>query len=176
MDTHHLEIERRYLITAPDKKALLDRPGAWQVAVTQMYLTAPKGTSRRIRKSVGAQTVYTYTEKIRHSALVRQESEAQITRDAYLAYAEKADPACAPVEKVRISVPIEGYVWEVDVFPFWPDVAVLEVELTEASEAPQPPACFHVLKEVTEVASLTNHSLAASIKKGETEQLLASVL
>ena len=175
IDTH-LEIERRYLIDYPNEADLLAFAGAYKTEIAQTYLTAPVGVSRRVRKRVGAQTVYTYTEKRKKSTAVREETEYEISESEYLALLKEADPACAPVCKVRICVPFNGFVWEADLFPFWEHVAVLEVELSDLSELPQVPPCFCILKEITADPSMTNHNLARHIQAKKTAQLLASVL
>ena len=172
----HLEIERKYLISYPDVNTLLSVEGATKTAITQTYLSAPAGVSRRIRKSEGKETVYTYTEKKKRCVAVREEAEREISESEYFALAKEADPACAPVLKVRVCVPFEGFVWEADLYPFWDKVAVLEVELSDLSQTPTLPPCFCLLKEVTDEPSMTNHSLAKYLKNEKTDALLASVL
>ena len=172
----HLEIERRYLIDYPNEAELLSFKGAFKTEITQTYLTAPVGISRRVRKRVGARTVYTCTEKIKQSAAVREETEREISESEYHAFLKEADTSCAPVCKTRICIPYEGFVWEVDLFPFWENVAVLEVELEDISQMPKMPPCFSVLKEITTEPSMTNHNLARHIQQNKTAQLLACVL
>lgn len=172
----HLEIERRYLIDYPSEASLLAYEGAFKTEITQTYLTAPVGVSRRVRKRVGEKTVCTYTEKKKKSAAVREETEREISESEYETLLREADPCCAPVSKTRICVPFAGFVWEADLFPFWERVAVLEVELEDLSQMPQIPPCFHILKEITNEPSMTNHNLARHIQKGKTADLLASVL
>ena len=172
----HLEIERRYLIDYPNEADLLSLEGAFKTEITQTYLIAPAGVSRRVRKRVGKTTVCTYTEKKKKSAAVREETEREISESEYEALLKESDPFCASVSKTRICVPFEGFVWEADLFPFWENVAVLEVELEDLSQAPQLPPCFRILKEITDEPSMTNHNLARRIQEGKTADLLASVL
>jgi hypothetical protein len=92
-----LEIERKYLIHMPNVAALEDMQGVRVFHITQTYLCAPAGITRRVRRRTeGDKTVYILTEKERVSSLTAVERERELTeaeraeqkrlRDAYLAW------------------------------------------------------------------------------------------
>ncbi len=159
-----LEIERKYLIRMPDTAALSEMPDARVFAITQTYLLAPKGISRRVRKRTeGDKTVCILTEKRRISALTAIEEEREISSAEYASATADADPAATPIEKVRYAVPHGKYTLEIDIYPFWDDAAILEIELSSEDEEPPIPPFLSVLCEVTKDGRFKNAALARNI-------------
>ena len=156
-----LEIERKYLIRMPAAAALAAIQDARIFAITQPYLTAPKGLSRRVRRRAeGAKTTYILTEKERLSHLSAVEREREITEAEYQALLADADPAATPIEKVRYAIPYENYTLEIDIFPFWESAALLEIELTSEDENPSLPPFLSVVAEVTHDGRFKNAAMA----------------
>ncbi len=162
--TSGVEIERKYLIAYPDTAALAAFPGACRKEITQTYLTAPAGQTLRVRRvCANGATRYIETRKIRRNDLAAVEEERELTADEYAAALKKADPALRPVEKTRWCLPYGGHVIEVDLFPFWGDRAVAEVELASESETAALPPCLAVVKEVTGDGRYRNARLAREV-------------
>ena len=159
-----LEIERKYLIRLPDE-GLLDSLADRRDWIEQTYLTAEKGTTERVRarRSPGGQAQYTHTVKRRISALTREEREEEISREEYEALLRRADPALAVIQKTRWCIPFAGHTLEVDIFPFWADRALLEVELGGEGEAVTLPDWLQVIREVTADKRYTNRALAGQV-------------
>ena len=103
------------------------------------------------------------TRKIRQNDLSAVEEERELTADEYAAALQKADPALRPIEKTRWCLPWQGHVVEVDLFPFWADRAVAEVELASEGEAVTLPPCLTVIKEVTGDGRYRNARLAREV-------------
>ena len=161
-----LEIERKYLIEMPNTEALAAMDGARVFAITQTYLTAPKGISRRVReKREGARTVYILTEKERVSALSAVEREREITAKEYERALADAAPDATPIEKTRYAVPFGRHTLEIDIYPFWADCAILEIELSSEEEEITLPPFLSVICEVTADGRFKNASLARNIEK-----------
>ena len=57
----------------------------------------------------------------------------------------------------------EGKELEIDVYPFWQDRAVMEIELTDEAEAVALPPEIEIIKEVTRDRRYTNAALAKAI-------------
>ena len=108
-------------------------------------------------------TTYTHNTKIKLNAMKRIELEETIDRAAYDELLRRADPACRTIEKTRYCVREGGFVWEIDVFPFWSDKAFLEVELPREDTPVTPPAVVRVIREVTDDNRYTNHALAIEL-------------
>ncbi len=160
-----LEIERKYLIGMPDLAALSALPGCVVSEIRQTYLPDPApGATERIRlRRFPDRTEYTHTVKIRLSKVEAREDEETIDETAYRSLLSRRDPALNTVEKTRYAFPLDGQVYEVDVYPFWEKVAILETELSDAAaHAPIPPF-LTVIREVTGKAAYTNRNLARRI-------------
>ena len=122
------------------------------------YVTVSKSGHGR-----GGVTTYTHNTKVKLNAMKRIELEETIDRAAYDELLRRADPACRTIEKTRYCVREGGFVWEIDVFPFWSDKAFLEVELPREDTPVAPPAFVRVLREVTDDNRYTNHALAIEL-------------
>lgn len=159
-----LEIERKFLIEYPDTD-LLDRLSEGNCSViSQTYLLGEDGRSERVRaRTRNGNTVYTHNTKIRLSPLKRIEHEDEVSRAEYERLLLRADPKCRTIEKKRWCVRENGFVWEIDVFPFWSDRAFLEVEIPDENTPVAPPSFVRVIREVTEDDRYSNHALAMEL-------------
>ncbi len=154
-----LEIERKFIIQMPSKN-LFHRGVTWHI--TQTYLTPEEeGENRRVRRSkCRGQVVYTLTKKRRYSDCASYEDEQLIDEASYWAHRTEARPDSETIEKVRHAVPYRGHILEIDVYPFWKDYAILEVELRDAEEAFELPPEIVVIREVTTDGRYKNTNIA----------------
>ena len=157
-----LEIERKYLIAYPDVEALRSRCSA-VYEMEQTYLHAAPGVTARVRRRVGEREEFFHTEKERRSDRTCVERERLIDRAEYeRLLLQRADGALT-VCKRRYCLPYEGFTFEIDVYPFWQRVAVMEVELeSEAQKFTLPPQ-ITVVREVTDDYRMKNAALARHI-------------
>lgn len=155
------EVERKYLIAYPDfDGAELHE----KVDITQVYLSMPDGSRCRVRKrGAGEDCVYIKTEKHHITNVIRQEVESRLTADEYAEYLQYADPKRRPIEKVRHLVMWQGKYFEIDLYPFWQDRAIMEIELLTDDEPFEIPPFIKVIKEVTDDKRYTNSSLAKEV-------------
>ena len=70
------------------------------------------------------------------------------------------------INKTRYCLSFESRYFEIDVFPFWSDKALLELELLSEDEAFELPPFFEVIKEVTEDSSYKNSVIARLYGEG----------
>ena len=157
-----LEIERKFLIRRPDPQALLQRPGCRSVDIVQTYLVPDGGADEvRIRQR-GADGHYVYwrTRKRRVSGLKRVEEEERLTERQYLTLLTQADPSCRPIRKQRYCLSENGLYYEIDLYPDWPDQAIMEIELRDESQPVVFPEDIEVIREVTGEEAFSNHALA----------------
>lgn len=170
-----LEIERKYLIRMPNTAALAAMERAHVYAITQTYLTAPAGLTRRVRKRVGeGQTAYILTEKERVNHLTAIERERNLTAAEYEAALADADPAAIPIEKTRYAIPYGAHVLEIDVYPFWQTAAILEIELSSEDECVEIPSFLSVVCEVTRDRRFKNAALAKNeVNRADLPRLVA---
>lgn len=155
------EIERKFLIEYPDVAALEKLPNCQRVEIIQTYLTAPAGEESRVRqRGIDGSYTYSQTTKRKVTELKRVEVERRLSKDEYLRLLMDADPACRPIRKTRYCLTFENQYFEIDVYPFWKEKAILEIELADESAEIRFPAQIKVIAEVTDDASYKNASLA----------------
>ena len=160
----HYEIERKYLIRYPDLALLAAQDGCEVWNITQTYLTGEPGETRRVRKVVCAQgTFYYRTFKRRASALTAEENESALDLEAYEQYLTERDPASSVIFKTRYRIPYEGHTIEVDLYPFWSDRAIMEVELDSEDEAALLPDYIRVIRDVSGEKAYKNRMLALKV-------------
>lgn len=164
----HCEIEIKYLIAMPDPGFLRAQPESAVWEIEQVYLTAEPGTTRRVRRVVeNGQERFYRTFKRPVSDMASDEDEGLISRETYARYLTEADPNKKPILKTRYRIPYAGQVLEIDVYPFWTDRAVLEIELESESQKPVVPEWLKVLKDVTADYRYKNSQLAKQIPMDE---------
>ena len=155
-----LAIERKYLIIYPDAGARCGE--VWDVE--QAYLPAAPGETRRVRRVVtDGKERFFFTEKRRVTAVTRVENEREIDRAEYDALFAGRDPSLSVIRKTRVRVPDGDHVWEIDLFPFWTDRAILEIELRSEDEPFELPPFVEPIREVTHDKRYTNRSMAKEI-------------
>ena len=155
------EIERKYLIEYPDISWLESLPNCHKVDIIQTYLLSANGDEVRVRQrgENGSYACYK-TVKRSISGLKRVEIEERLTEREYLSLLMEADPALHPIRKTRYCLTWENQYFEIDVYPFWNDRAILEIELSEEDQAVRFPKQLKVIREVTDDESYRNASLA----------------
>ncbi len=155
------EIERKYLIEYPDVSALEKLPNCQRVEIIQTYLTAPEGEESRVRqRGIDGHYIYSQTTKRKITEMKRVEVERRLSKDEYLRLLMDADPACRPIRKTRYCLTFDNQYFEIDVYPFWKEKAIMEIELSDETAEIRFPEQIKVIKEVTDDASYKNASLA----------------
>lgn len=155
------EIERKYLIEYPDIKWLESNPSCQRVEIIQTYLNSAAGEEVRIRQR-GADGNYIYYQTIKRkvSDVKRVEIERRLSQGEYLKLLMEADTTKKSIRKTRYCLTYENQYFEIDIYPFWNDKAIAEIELSDENEAVVFPKQLRVIKEVTDDDSYKNASLA----------------
>ena len=156
------EIERKYLIRFPDREVLNSCSG--KTEITQTYLISRDGHSSRVRKR-GLDGVYTYThtQKTRINDVKRIELEREISREEYESLLQDADPSRDVIRKTRYCLDYREQLFEIDVYPFWTDRAIMEIELDDEDQQIFFPPGVQIIDEVTADKRYTNSSLARHV-------------
>ena len=161
----HCEIERKYLIRYPDIKTLQAQKGVEQWEIVQIYLTVSgPGETRRIRQVVsGGEIKYYKTCKKHLTDLTNEEDEGEIDQLEYIHLCQEQQPGCKPVGKTRYRIPYEGHILEFDIYPFWNDRAILEIELEREDEGAAIPDYVQIIRDVSADPAYKNRSLAENV-------------
>ena len=161
----HCEIERKYLIRYPDIKTLQAQKGVEQWEIVQIYLTVSgPGETRRIRQVVsGGEIKYYKTFKKHLTDLTNEEDEGEIDQLEFIHLSQEQQPGCKPLGKTRYRIPYEGHILEFDIYPFWNDRAILEIELEREDEGAAIPDYVQIIRDVSADPAYKNRSLAENV-------------
>ena len=159
------ECERKFLVSYPDLASLDASPFAAKSCIVQTYLLSEANVTERVRRRErNGEVLYTHTVKRRIDRLTSEELETQIDVSQYQDLLRRADPAKMPIEKTRYCILFHGHYFELDVYPFWSDRAIVELELAERSEeALCFPPQFRLIREVTDDVRYKNVRLAIEV-------------
>lgn len=157
------EIERKYLIRYPNLNILSRYAEASEIV--QTYLLCPEqGSSERVRKrGADGEYVYTHTVKTRISDMRRVEIENEISEREYNEYLRCADPKRMSIYKTRYCLEYKNQLFEIDIYPFWSDRAVMEIELENEEQKIIFPEMIEIIKEITSDRRYTNKALATGL-------------
>ena len=156
------EIERKFLIEYPDLKWLTSLPNCERVEIIQTYLKTNEDEEEvRVRqRGAKGNYIYTMTTKRKLSGIKRVEIERRLSQSEYLSLLMDADTTRRQIRKDRYCLTYQNQYFEIDVYPFWTDKAIVEIELNDENEKIRMPKKLKVIKEVTEDDSYKNASLA----------------
>ena len=155
------EIERKYLIEYPDIKWLEGNPVCQRIEIIQTYLNSESDEEVRVRqRGVDGHYVYFQTIKKSVSDLKRVEIERRLSQAEYLELLMDADTSRKQIRKTRYCLIYKNQYFEIDVYPFWTDKAIAEIELSDENAEIIFPKQIKVIKEVTDDDSYKNVSLA----------------
>lgn len=155
------EIERKFLIEYPDIEWLESQSNVQKVEIIQTYLNSDNDNEIRIRqRGLNGNFIYTKTIKRKVSDIKRMEIEKRLTKDEYLQLLMDADTTKHQIRKTRYCMTYENCYLELDIYPFWKDKAILEIELSNENEEIAIPEQIRIIKEVTDDESYKNANLA----------------
>ena len=156
------EIERKFLIEYPNLKWLESLPNVQKVEIIQTYLNSDNDDEVRVRqRGLDGNFIYTQTIKRKVTAIKRMEIEKRLSKDEYLSLLMNADTSRRQIRKTRYCMTYKNCYLELDIYPFWQDKAILEIELSSELTPIEIPPEIAVIKEVTNDLSYRNINLAS---------------
>ena len=155
------EIERKFLIKFLNIKELEQMPHCTKVEITQTYLKSVDGIERRVRaRGIEGDYIYYLTEKRNISNIKRIETEKKLSQDDYLKLLMDADNKLHTIHKTRYCLIDNNQYFEIDIYPEWENVAIMEIELNSEEEEIKIPEFINVIKEVTDDERFKNYNMA----------------
>ena len=156
-----LEIERKFLIEYPDIRWLESIPACRKVDIIQTYLLSKEGEEIRVRQR-GENGSYIYYKTCKRPAggMRRIEIEERLSQEEYVSLLMEADPDKRPIRKTRYCLTWDNQYFEIDVYPFWNDQAIVEIELNDENAEIRFPKELKIIREVTGDDHYKNASLA----------------
>lgn len=159
------EIERKYLIKKPTEKEIEALGCVSKTQIIQTYLKKFDNVAERRVRQRGTKDdgfSFYYTEKTDVSTGVRIENEKKISRDEYLDLLAEADTSLHQISKTRYCFVYEKQYFEMDIYPFSDEYAIVEIEINDINENIKlPPLDF--IKDVTDDNKYKNYELAKTL-------------
>ena len=155
------EVEKKFLIEYPNVEELIKLPNCEKIEINQIYLKGEGDDEVRIRqRGIDGNYIYYETRKKKFGGVKRIEHEKRLTPGEFLERLMDADPTRRPIRKDRYCLTDGNQYFEIDVFPFWDDKAIMEIELSEPDEEIRFPEMIKVIREVTGENEYRNSVLA----------------
>ena len=153
------EIERKFLIEYPNISWL--EKNCKKLEIIQTYLNSNEDEEIRVRQR-GDNGNYIYTQTIKRSIsdIKRIEIEKRLSKDEYLEHIMNADTSKHPIRKTRYCLVYKNQYFEIDIYPFWKDKAITEIELNNENQEIEIPKQLKLIKEVTNDKRYKNSELA----------------
>lgn len=160
-----MEIERKYLIKMPSKETLDNIEFCSKNSIIQTYLKSEDGVERRVRQRGTKEDGYNfyYTEKKSVANGTREENEYKITQQEYTNYLMEADIKLHQISKERYCFVYKNQYFEMDIYPFSEEYAIVEIELNSMEDKVELPPFLDIVKEVTDEEKYKNYSLAKTL-------------
>ncbi len=154
------EIERKFLIEYPNIDLLEKLPNCEKVEIIQTYLKSNNEETRVRQRGKNGHYTYIKTIKKRVTDTKRIEIETRISKDEYLRLLLDADTTRHQIRKNRYCLMHNNQYFEIDIYPFWQDKAIMELELNDENQKIDYPKGIKIIKEVTGDPNYLNSSLA----------------
>lgn len=163
-----IEIERKFIIEMPNRDELLSLDFAESSFITQIYLSAPDGITRRVRsRSYKTGTRYFETVKRRIDIISAYEDEREISESEFTEKSKEIREGSTAISKERITFPYKSHTVEIDIYPEWKSTAIMEIELKSREEKLEIPGFIKIIKEVTGERKYTNAAMSESFPEEE---------
>ena len=160
-EDHPYEIERKFLIEYPDLEWLESNPLCHRVDIDQTYLKSDPSEEIRVRRrGENGNYIYYETHKRSLNGMKRMSTETRLSKSEYRRLLKNADPNRRTIHKKRYCLTYDTQYFEIDVYPFWDDQAILEIELRDEDTEIRFPENIHVIREVTDDPAFKNAALA----------------
>lgn len=138
--------QRKFLIAYPDIAALERNPQCQRIEIIQTFLKSSGDEVTRLRqRGIDGHFLY-YKTVTRGSGDKRVDTEHRLSQSQYLSLLMDADTSKRQIRKTRYCLMHQGQYYEIDVYPFWSDQAIVGVDSQD--ELHFPPE-LTVLEEVT---------------------------
>ena len=160
-----IEAYKKYLVAMPDLERLKAELNFSKVDMSRIYLLNEENENERsiLQRGHFGDYAFYYTEKRHFKGFDRIEVERRLTKNEYVSLIGQADTRLKQINKTRYCFVWNNKYYELDVFGFWNDKAILKVQLTDRDSMVEIPEFLQVIKDVSNDMSYTNYSLAQNV-------------
>jgi predicted ATPase/CYTH domain-containing protein len=157
---NNVEQEKKYLIEYPNID-LIAKYKPFKAEIEQIYLLSDVGSHRIRKRGKNGSYAYFETVKVRITGDKCFEYENIITEEMYENLKQNADPKKHSIVKDRYCFLYKNQYFELDVFDFWNDKALIELEVKENNTKIELPPEIKVIKDVSKNKKYKNNYLAS---------------
>lgn len=160
-----IDIYKKYLVEMPDLDKLQNEFNSSKVDIIRTYLLNKDNSNERsiIQRGSFGNFAFYYTEKRHFNGYDRIEVERMLSAKEYTTLISQADTRLKQISKTRYCFIWNNMYYELDVFPFWSDRAILKIQPTDKGPKMEIPQFLRVIEDITDNMSYTNYSLAQNI-------------
>lgn len=160
-----IETYKKYLVKMPDLSRLEKESNFSKVDITRIYLLNEDNENERsiLQRGQFGDYAFYYTEKRHFKGFDRIDVERRLTKNEYVSLIGQADTRLKQINKTRYCFVWNNKYYELDVFGFWNDKALLKIQLTDRDSVVEIPEFLEVIKDVSNDMSYTNYSLAQNV-------------
>lgn len=152
---------KKFLIHYPNTGILESLPNCNKEEITQTYLDAGPDKMVRIRRSgLDGNDLYYKTARYNLPDLKGIKIEESLSKEQYRRLLLDADPKYHTINKTRYNISEKNEFIKVDLYSFWDDQAIAEVELSSEADELKLPDYLEVIREVTDDEEYKVHALA----------------
>lgn len=164
------ETERRYLIRMPDLQALECLPNCRKVEIIQTYLIRQDGEPLVRVRQRGSHGSYIYVKTTVQQTADGHflETEQRLTKDEYLSLLMDADTSLRQIRKNRYCLTENNLYFEIDVYPFWKQQALLEIQVNDPHQHIAFPPFLSILRDVTHNSAYKSYGISQHIPPEDT--------
>ena len=154
------DVKKKYLIEFPDISSLEKIDNVQKVEVNQTYLKCDSDEKIQIRqRGLNGDYIYYQTRvRIQNGQLLQVEK--RLTKAEYDEKLNQADPTRKQLHRTRYCLTQNNQYIEIDIYPFWNDKAILNVELPDVDSKVQLPEFVKVIEEITNRKEYLNSELS----------------
>lgn len=155
----NIELEKKFLIEYPDINELLKYP-ICKSHIEQTYLLCDNGSHRIRKRECGSSIAYFETLKLRINNSKCIEHEGLISQAEFNDLMQHKNPEKITIIKDRYTLLYDGQYFELDIYPFWQDKAVIELELRDENQKYTLPPEIKIIRDVSDDYTYKNNYLA----------------
>lgn len=152
--------KKKYLIKYPDIQTLEKMDNVEKIEMYQTYLNCTDDEKIQIcKRGLNGDYVYYQTRvRIQNGQLLQVEK--RLTKNDYEEKLLNADPTRKQIYRTRYCFVENNDFIEIDVYPFWNDKAILNIELNSKNEDINLPSFVEVIEDITNNNAYLNSELA----------------
>lgn len=156
------DTKKKYLIKYPNIAELEKMSNVEKVEIYQTYINCTNDEKIQIRKRGLNDSFVYYQTRVRIQNGQLLQVEKQLTKNEYEEKLLNADKTRKQLHRTRYCFVEQNNFIEIDIYPFWKDKAILNIELNSKNEKVDLPSFVEVIEDISSNNAYLNSELAKS--------------